>query len=530
MAIKKSEEMKESVETKKVEVTKEPEELIVISDLHLSDGYDETTGRYSRNEDFFFDEDFKRFLEYLQPKKKGKGKKTLPKHLIINGDMFDFLQVDPKGERIKQYREFVKKCEEDSKKYGLNTDEDRLEITEKEGEFGLGTGRTKTVWKLGLIANGHREFFEALAEFLCEGNFLTVIAGNHDIELYWPEVQDTFKDKIVEHISGSDDYINQIKEQINFCHWFYYDDKFKAYIEHGNQYDTFNSFEYFLYPHLEHESAKLWLPFGSYFVRYFFNRLETVHPFADNIKPISKYAQWAWSEDKVVLLRVVLRQFFMMFGIFKKRKEFSRIDKEKLDEGNKGKLKGLKESKPHFNKIDEIYGLVRTPLTNRRLSIFFFFAGTIFFVITIFAFVVLVVLRIFFKIPLFAILSPLGLLLVPIGKRIYYKYFHKDFFEKNKTKIQKIKENLKGVRTIVFGHTHEPDVRKVNEDCWYFNTGTWTTVFSEEERIIREAKQFAFVWIKDANNKPELLQWNPNLNKHQKLKLFEPKRKKKEKE
>jgi hypothetical protein len=29
-------------------------ELIVISDLHLSVGYKEETGRYSRNEDFFF--------------------------------------------------------------------------------------------------------------------------------------------------------------------------------------------------------------------------------------------------------------------------------------------------------------------------------------------------------------------------------------------------------------------------------------------------------------------------------------------
>ena len=41
-------------------------ELIVVSDLHLSAGYNEETGRYSRNEDFFFDEEFKRFLEYLQ--------------------------------------------------------------------------------------------------------------------------------------------------------------------------------------------------------------------------------------------------------------------------------------------------------------------------------------------------------------------------------------------------------------------------------------------------------------------------------
>ena len=52
-------------------------ELIVISDLHLSVGYNKKTGRYSRNEDFFFDEEFKRFLEYLHKAKSPK------KHLII---------------------------------------------------------------------------------------------------------------------------------------------------------------------------------------------------------------------------------------------------------------------------------------------------------------------------------------------------------------------------------------------------------------------------------------------------------------
>jgi UDP-2,3-diacylglucosamine pyrophosphatase LpxH len=445
--------------------TREPEELIVISDLHLSDGYDETTGKYSRNEDFFFDEEFKRFLEYLEDNK------TCKIHLIINGDMFDFLQVDPNGERIKEYQEFVEKSEEDSKKYGLGTDEDRLEITDKEKEFGLGTGRAKTVWKLGLIVRGHKEFFEALANFLYEENRLTIITGNHDIELYWPCVREALKDYVAEQFEadkhkdsiktkqereGPDKKKESIKAKIDFCHWFYYNEDFHTYIEHGNQYDNFNSFEYFLYPHLEHDSAKLWVPFGSYFVRYFFNRLETVHPFADNIKPISKYAQWAWSEDKLLLLKVVLKQFIMMFDIFRRRKEFSRIDKEKLDIENKFKLKGLKENKPHFNGIDEVFSSLEMPLTSRRLSIFLFFTGTIFFVITVIALVVLIVLRIFFKIPLFAILSPLGLLLVPIGKQIYYKYFKKGFFEKNMAKIQNIKCNLKDVRTIIFGHTHNP--------------------------------------------------------------------------
>jgi len=83
------------------------------------------------------------------------------------------------------------------------------------------------------------------------------------------------------------------------------------------------------------------------------------------------------------------------------------------------------------------------------------------------------------------------MLIVPISRWLL-KFFQKDIFERI---LPKIKEQLKDVQIIIFGHTHDPDIRIVTSDCKYFNTGTWTTVFSEEERIIREAKQFAFVWI-----------------------------------
>ena len=150
------------------------EELIVISDLHLSDGYDKNTYKYSRNEDFFFDEEFKRFLEYLQEENSHK------KHLIIAGDMFDFLQVDPDGAKIDEYLEFLKK-EREKESNSSGTDKCKQDVTKKERNYGLGTGKIKTVWKLGQIVNGHPEFFKALANFLSNDNSLSIITGNHDI-------------------------------------------------------------------------------------------------------------------------------------------------------------------------------------------------------------------------------------------------------------------------------------------------------------------------------------------------------------
>ena len=51
-----------------------PYKVVIVSDLHMSEGWDEN-GYLQRNEDFFFDQNFKRFLEYLS--KKGRRGKIL---------------------------------------------------------------------------------------------------------------------------------------------------------------------------------------------------------------------------------------------------------------------------------------------------------------------------------------------------------------------------------------------------------------------------------------------------------------------
>lgn len=474
-------------------------ELIVISDLHLSVGYEEETGRYSRNEDFFFDEEFKRFLEYLQ---KANSRK---KHLIIAGDLFDFLQVDG-----RQAQELAKKGKAP------------FEITKRELTFGLGTETEKTAWKLGVIANGHKVFFQALASFLSKGNFLSIITGNHDIELYWEEIQNALVGHIVK-FKRDPKTRQQIKEGISFYPWFYYDKDYKTYVEHGNQYDTSNSFPYLLCPVFGTNSKRLWLPVGSFFVRYFFNKLEISNPFADNIKPPTKYMRWAWKENKLQFLENIRRYLPTMIRIFLKGGKLSKAEKEHLAKENDKKLKDLaQKSGLPLDAIKNIYSLMAPPFTRNKLLIILRFAGTFFPIITLIVFIVLLTLSQFFHFSFWTTLSSLGLLIVPIAKWALSKFFQKDPFGKI---LPKIKAYLTDVQIIVFGHTHDPDIRRVDKECRYFNAGTWTTVFSEEERIIREAKQFAFVWIKEVRGKPQvrLLRWNQNLKQPEKLILFGPK-------
>ncbi|MCK4829129.1 hypothetical protein KA005_76105, partial [bacterium] len=308
-----------------------------------------------------------------------------------------------------------------------------------------------------------------------------------------------------------------------FCPWFYYNKEYKTYIEHGNQYDTSNSFQYLLHPVFGPNSKRLWLPFGSFFVRYFFNKLEISNPFADNIKPATKYMKWAWNEDKLQFLKNIYHYLPAMIRVFWRSGKLSRTERAQLAEENEERLKKLgQESGLPLDAVKNSYSLMVPPFTRKKLLTILTFAGTFFAIITPIVFIVLLALSQYFDFSWQTALSSLGLLIVPIAKWALSKFFPKDPFKKIPPKI---KERLKDIQIIVFGHTHDPDIRGVDEECSYFNTGTWTTVFSEEERIIREAKQFAFVWIKKIDGKPQarLLRWNHSLMEPEKLVLFERK-------
>jgi hypothetical protein len=213
-------------------------QLIIIGDLHLSEGWNPETKRLSRNEDFFFDLNFHRFLQHLAGRAE-RGKFFY--RLIINGDFVDFLQFTsvPDDESISGEK-----------------------ISKRERELGLGTSAVKTLWKLNILMNGHWIFFNALKEFIARGNEVIIIPGNHDIEWMIPEVQQKFKEKLSSDIL--EDKKTDFANRIQFVPWFYYDPLLSVYVEHGSQYDDLNSFDYFLFPFRRDRTLEL--PAGSFFV------------------------------------------------------------------------------------------------------------------------------------------------------------------------------------------------------------------------------------------------------------------------
>jgi UDP-2,3-diacylglucosamine pyrophosphatase LpxH len=250
-----------------------PEQIFFVSDFHLGQGRDPVTGRFSRTENFLSDEAFSRFLDHAGPDQR--------KLLIINGDTFDFVRIYqyPREEHeLQEWSDFLKEL-------GVikTPAELRLSISRKERKFGLGTEDYKSVWKLLQIANGHREFFQALASWIGRGGRLLLSKGNHDLELYWPLVRKAIA--LFLQREGADEHA--VQAQMMYC-----DDWYRignVYFEHGHKYDpqqriddSDNS------PVLPGHPDQLKLPLGIFVNRYLVNQLEKLEPFLGAVRPTER--------------------------------------------------------------------------------------------------------------------------------------------------------------------------------------------------------------------------------------------------
>ena len=154
--------------------------LLVVSDLHLSEGRDPVTGLIHPNEDFFQDVPFAQFLAHhaaLSRNPDATYYYQKPWRLVVNGDIFDFLQVaslPAEGDEL----------------LAVTGKQRYSDLRPNERLYGLGTEEKAIVWKLEKIAAGHPLFFQAMAWFAAQPEYeLILMKGNHDVEMYWSVVQ-----------------------------------------------------------------------------------------------------------------------------------------------------------------------------------------------------------------------------------------------------------------------------------------------------------------------------------------------------
>ena len=199
------------------------ESLIVFSDVHLgSDIHDGETPRPRRSAEI--DRDLIRLLAHYR----GQSPSGERWRIVIAGDFIDFIgmTIAPRPSELVE-----------------------TSLTDEEQRHGLGSACDHARVKLRRVAARHGDVFAALGAFVADGHALTLIHGNHDIELHWDAVKDDLRGILFEHASSSRPDVDRAAfyERVEFNPWFFYRDGV-AYIEHGHQYDPFCATEHIMAP------------------------------------------------------------------------------------------------------------------------------------------------------------------------------------------------------------------------------------------------------------------------------------------
>ncbi len=481
--------------------------FLVVSDLHLSEGWNPETGKTSRLEDFRRDDAFARFLCYHQAIRSQPRFGGRPWVLILNGDVFDFLQVvslPPDGLPLRAVK-------------GVDH---RSDLSPNEREYGLGTTAVESEWKLKQIARGHQRFFAALGSFVAHGNHVVVVRGNHDVELHWGEVQERFLvearrayvQETLREGNGPPLPLSACRERIHFYPWFYYEPQ-EIYVEHGGQYEGANHFRDFLNPVLPDDPAHIELPWGSLFVRYLFNKVEDVHPFADNVKPLTRYMSWAFRTDAVKATKVLvgrgpvfLRALWKAGGkattsVLHATDEHSPVPPQAvpLPPEVAEQIEALAKERVESAWQSWIGSLLRQLISLLMLLI----VGTLF--------ALAVATRFLTQKPWWVTAAYVGMATVAAFLRhelteALSRLLASDYLAEVAVELEQILRGAQGAHIIVLGHDHRPAIERL-EDAWYVNTGTWIPTY-EREGPLEGREVLTFLRVAAGRREtPELLRW-----------------------
>jgi UDP-2,3-diacylglucosamine pyrophosphatase LpxH len=221
---------------------------LVISDFHLSRGKWLKNGRRNPLEDFHQDEKFEEFLTHYST---GPYADT-EVELVINGDFFDPLAVIPLPEIPGKFPDL---------------------------EYPLEVEEPAAIQKFTAILDGHPVSVQAMKKFLRQGpgKKINFRWGNHDAALLWPGVQALLRNQLAPPTA----------EQIEFQQHPYIFDRIC--IDHGHQYEMMNHFDeenIFIDRQTKHGIKRIQnLPFGSFFVLGFINRVKLQRSYINQVQP-----------------------------------------------------------------------------------------------------------------------------------------------------------------------------------------------------------------------------------------------------
>jgi UDP-2,3-diacylglucosamine pyrophosphatase LpxH len=371
---------------------------IVMSDLHIG------AGRIPEGnllEDFEQDDEMEALLADLAAESEAEGREA---ELILNGDIFEFWQVPA----LKNPDDYDPKARYPSRCY-------------------LATREQNSINRMILILRGHPVVFSALKSWLraeAPRRSLTVIQGNHDIQIHWPGVQDTLRDALDAH--GDREPLLRFEPlSVN---------RDGIFIEHGNQYaDPLNRHPNMLSPFHTFDRRRIrMVPGGPISIRVV-NRMERKHYWISSVKPLPSLFWFLWRFQPRAAIQLVLlmlphlpRLLWLHRPLTKSSKQLAQeireMEAEFEDNSGNGSTETVEEDLiglPSFERVLTDEEIAEDPFLSHGL--------------------------------------------------LEEHYLHARLHQVARRRVRD-----EGARVVVFGHTHTPSVERMRGGGVWINSGSWT--------------------------------------------------------
>ncbi len=481
-------------------------QALVVSDLHLCEGRLPESLYLHRLENFTADEAFAAFLKQKREQAAKAGTRTL---LVINGDFIDFPRIVrvPQGEtdllawqeelenipaeelHHRKHAEMLADFSEFDKswrKYILIPSRWRRRFwffsktgraLRSETRYGLRTQDFKSIYRMKTVYEGHREVFQALADWLKAGFPIVMLVGNHDPEMEQELVQAWLHAKLA-NIAGSAKLLQFHRDGIELDR--------AIRIEHGHRFEwhTATRAEW-----LDPKTQEVFMPAGSLFNRYLVNKIEFVVPYLDNVRPNTRVVTHLLHNKTV--------EAFKLTGTL--LKTICRLI------GKKGASKLIGLGALNLLSLLLPVGYLAWVLISKAWHLDYLVLG-------------------------FSALAVMGLVLLlrNAAKKLSP---HFSLVEVRKRMTENFAAENGRKHYAVCGHTHSPESELwKTENVEYINSGTWVLIFEYESGVARDDLTKTFVEFnrdEDGDWQGKLKRWAPRPEGESKVILIEPRSKKK---
>jgi len=402
---------------------------------------------------------------------------ALPWRLVIAGDFVDFTGMSVLPDCVLE-----------------------TELTEEEREHGLGGAEDHALEKLRLVLEHERALVRALAEFLARGHSLVIVRGNHDVEWYWKRLRDEFRAALDSYAPGSG-------AKVEFSDWFYYEDD--VYIEHGHQYDAYCSFEHLLCPLSPSDPRRTTRSISDVLLRYVVRptpgMMEAGHGTTGRLDYL-KFAARLGSRGIVQLAQRFLRANRALVRLWR---EHSSAAVERIRLEHERVLEQLsREHRLPLATLRHLDALRRPPITRRLLGVF---ASVMVdrVLLGVVGTAALVALTLLSSSRRMAWSSSGGALAVLVGADAAWGRLRSSAEPSPELRERAAHvAKLLGVRYVVMGHTHLPEVTSPVPRATYVNLGAWAEDDTEDGKPPLPATRTHLVITRNAaRGEAELLQW-----------------------